>query len=438
MDNILYIIAHLISNALTFLAIEYCCYKCLNNKSEFNFIKFSLCIIVTVILITALNFIIPKYIIMVLVFIFSTAICYIGIVKNIVKSVILVAVSEIVVWFSEFTLLLFVSIFLTDSSTFINNSFILLISNIYIFVVSIIIISTKIPKKLYYILNSASNAIKNKEILILSIMTVLMMIIATVESNMNLPFYVVLITNTIIGLTFIFLIVDLTRAKFNLNQVNEKYETSITSLKEYENMLDKYKMYSHENKNELRTIKTLLKTDGVEKATTYINQLLNSKVKDNEKIMKKTYKIPEGGIRAIIYQKLCLMDKLKIKYKLNIADEVKTADLININDELILNICKVLGVFLDNAIEAVKNIKKKNVEIEIYVMDNYLCFDITNNYQGNLDLEKISKAKYTTKGKGHGYGLALVSQIIEDNSKYLENEKSISGDTFTQTLKIKM
>ena len=107
-------------------------------------------------------------------------------------------------------------------------------------------------------------------------------------------------------------------------------------------------------------------------------------------------------------------------------------------DDLILSICKILGVFLDNAIDEVKKLRKKNIDIEFYIMDNYLNIDITNNFKGNLELNKLGVKNYTTKGNGHGYGLVLVNKIISENYSTLINEKSVNGDRFTQTLKIKM
>ena len=170
----------------------------------------------------------------------------------------------------------------------------------------------------------------------------------------------------------------------------------------------------------------------------YIDALINNKIKDNEKIMKKTAKIPSGGLRATIYSKLCLMDELNIKHTLSISRDVKTTDLIELDEALVLKICNILGVFLDNAIDAVKNLKKKEISVEIYIIDECLCIDITNNFKGNLNLDRISEEKYTTKGDGHGYGLTLVNQILNEELGKLENERSINRDTFTQTLKIKM
>ena len=204
-------------------------------------------------------------------------------------------------------------------------------------------------------------------------------------------------------------------------------------------MIDQFRVYTHENRNEFYTIRNMLKNgDKREDIIKYIDALIDNKIQDNEKIMKKTAKIPSGGLRATIYSKLCLMDKLKIKYKLNISRDVKTTDLIDLDEELVLKICRILGVFLDNAIEAVKTLKKKEISVEMYILDNKLCVDITNNFKGNLELDKISEAKYTTKGNGHGYGLTLVNQILNEEIGILENEKSINRDTFTQTLKIKM
>ena len=45
---------------------------------------------------------------------------------------------------------------------------------------------------------------------------------------------------------------------------------------------------------------------------------------------------------------------MKIKYDLDIANDVKTVDLLEIGDNTNLNICKIIGVFLDNAIEGFK------------------------------------------------------------------------------------
>ena len=268
-------------------------------------------------------------------------------------------------------------------------------------------------------------------------MIIFIIIISIVESYMNFPVSVVIITNTVMALVLITIIIKFVTTKSNYQLISNKYQTSIKSLKEYETMIDKFRVNTHENKNELLTIRNMIKSND-KKTVEYIDKLVDNKIKDNEKIMYQTSKIPEGGLRATIYSKLCVMDKYKIKYKLDISKGVRTVDLINLDEELILNICKILGVFMDNAIEEVIKLKKRNISIELYVIDNCLYIDITNNFKGNIDMSSIGKEKQTTKGEKHGYGLLLVNKIINENSKYLENEKSINGNNFTQTLIIKI
>ena len=255
-------------------------------------------------------------------------------------------------------------------------------------------------------------------------------------THMNLPTIFLVICNTSLTFLYVIILFRLANARENYKTINSKYETSLSSLREYEDIMDKYKVANHENKNQLLTIRNMIKTKD-KKTTNYIDNLVDNKIKDNETIFYQTSKIPEGGLRATIYSKLCKMDDLKIEYELDIANDVKTGDLIELDDSTILNICKIIGVFLDNAIEAVENIKDKYIILEIFMMDNYLYINISNHYEGNIDMSKIGNKKYTTKGKGHGYGLSLVNDIIKEDSK-LEHEMEISKKIFTQKLKVKM
>ena len=366
--------------------------------------------------------------------------CYLSVNKDLKKSILSVISTQIILWATECSITIFIPLFNIQNVEKLTSSpdiYLLLVT--YMIIVSFILLKFKVPQKIYHLLISSTSSIKNNETMIYSFMIIATIVILTTESYIKLPTTFILITNAMIAIIFITIIITSSKLKDNYNKISNKYQTSISSLKEYEVMINKFGVYTHENRNEFYTIRNMLKEgEDRDKVIKYIDALINNKIKDNEKIMKKTAKIPSGGLRATIYSKLCLMDKLKIKYKLNISRDVSTTDLINLDEDLILKICKILGVFLDNSIDAVKKLKKREISIEIYILNKYLCIDITNNFKGNLDLDKISEAKYTTKGEGHGYGLTLVKQILNDESKKLENEKSINRDTFTQTLKIKM
>ena len=85
----------------------------------------------------------------------------------------------------------------------------------------------------------------------------------------------------------------------------------------------------------------------------------------------------------------------------------------------------------------VKKLKRKYVNIEIYLEEKDLIISVSNNYARIIDLDKLEEKGYTSKEKGHGYGLTLAKEII-DNNKKLSNSKVITKDSFSQMLKIKM
>lgn len=430
--------AHLIGNILMMIYSMIC-------WADFAKIDRKQVLKITTILIFALSIAIisqyfPNPVKMINVFLILMFACYLLVTKDLKKSIFSVISTQIILWATECSITIFIPLFNIQNLEKLTSSpsmYLLLIA--YIITFSFILLKLKVPQKIYNWLINSTSSIKNNETMIYSFMIIATIIILTTESYIKLPTAFILMTNAMIAIIFITIIVTSSKLKDNYNKINSKYQTSISSLKEYEVMINKFGVYTHENKNEFYTIRNMLK-DGVdrEEVIKYIDAIINNKIQDNEKIMKKTAKIPSGGLRATIYSKLCLMDKLKIKYKLNISRDVSTTDLINLDENLVLKICKILGVFLDNSVDAVKKLKKREISIEIYILNKYLCIDITNNFKGNLDLDKISEAKYTTKGEGHGYGLTLVKQILNDEAKKLENEKSINRDTFTQTLKIKM
>ena len=438
MNNSVSLIYNIIGSLMLFSIITYCWQKCLNHKYSFKNMETLSSIIIITILSIVSDYIFPKPIRILVIFIVLLFICRMKFSSKLRDSILLVTISELTLWISEFSFAIVLSsIYKGNIQNLVNKGPIFIILNLYITLLSFLLIKLGITKKLYVKLKKSYEIMKKNELFLYPVMIVLIVIVSTAESYMNLALPVVLLTNLLMGIIFILVFLNMNITKEKYNMINNQYQTSISSLKEYESMIDKYRVNNHENKNELMTIRNMIKAKD-KNTIEYIDKLVDNKVKDNERIMYKTSKIPEGGLRATIYSKLTLMDKYKIKYTLDIANDVRTTDLINLGDDLVLNICKILGVFLDNAIDEVKKLRKKNIDIELYIMDNYLNIDITNNFKGNLDMNRLGNKNYTTKGDGHGYGLALVNKIISENSNVLINEKSINGDRFTQTLKIKM
>lgn len=369
--------------------------------------------------------------------ILMSLVIYIFFCKDISKALLMSSVSEFVLVIVEFVVTLFIFLFINNNlSNMMENWYSNLMVNLIISVLALLALKTSFPLKIYDYLVKTFNNLKQSNLVIYFVVTIALISLFLIMTYMNLSSTVLLTCNTVLTILYVVVIVKLANTQGNFRVVSDKYKTSLTSLQEYEDMMDRTKVANHENKNQLLTIRNMVKANdkGIVK---YIENLVDSKIKDNENIFYKTSKIPEGGLRAAIYSKLCKMEEENIEYTLNIANDVRAVDLIEMGDGIMLDVCNVISVFLDNAIEEVKKLDDKHISVELFVMDGKLCIEISNNYEGTIDLEKIDNAKYSTKGDGHGYGLTLVKQILKRN-KLLENERRINGNIFSQVLKIKM
>jgi len=77
--------------------------------------------------------------------------------------------------------------------------------------------------------------------------------------------------------------------------------------------------------------------------------------------------------------------------------------------------CEVLGILLDNAIEAAKDSVEKKVEVFMKREERALTFIVLNGINEKVDVTMIYEKGYSTKGEGRGLGLGIVNDIV---SKY--------------------
>ena len=245
-----------------------------------------------------------------------------------------------------------------------------------------------------------------------------------------------LLVNSFFMCIYLLILVKSLNIKVKYKEVSDKYTNTIRALKEYEKMMDFYKVNNHENKNNFLTIRNMLSEDD-EKIKNFIDNIIDNRIMDDEKLNMESSNIPEGGIRAVIYSKLLEMKNKKIKFDLETDFKIRRFNLENTKAKTMLDICNILGVFLDNAIHASADMgDKAYVKVTLTMKDDDLCISIKNKFNGTIDVEKIDKVGYSTKGSGHGYGLSLVKNILVEN-RNLINKRKLTKNTFEQILIIK-
>ena len=93
----------------------------------------------------------------------------------------------------------------------------------------------------------------------------------------------------------------------------------------------------------------------------------------------------------------------------------------------IYDFCRIIGILLDNAIEAASKCDEKIVNIEIQDVKprKYQILMIENTYEDkNIDIGRLSEKGYTSKTENpesHGIGLWQVSKIIKKHNNLILN-----------------
>lgn len=303
---------------------------------------------------------------------------------------------------------------------------------------SVLLVNLKIFKKITdKVTDVISNINKNILIIVLGILIIIINFLLAISYYKIKTAYII-VFNAITIVVYSFIVFKMFEEKSRYIKMNNKYNMTNTTLKELEQNVTRLKITNHENKNQLLTIRNMIKKgeDG-KSLIKHIENIVNTKIKDDETLMLQTSTITNSMISSIVYSKMLTMKENDVDAALIISRDIKDLYLSDIPDELAVEICKIIGVYLDNALEEVSKYEEKIINIEFYAEKKTLCIAISNNFEGEIDFEKMDNPGYTTKENGHGYGLSLAHEIIESNDR-LSSEREIKDNIFKQILKIKM
>lgn len=359
--------------------------------------------------------------------------------KKINEIIIAPLITQFIVFISESILLIIANfIFSLTSNDLMSMCYGTIGINIIVFLLSLFLIRLKCVKKLYKFLVGTTDNISTKTlVLVLSVVIVMTNFYAASQYYRMNSKYMLIINSSFI-IIYSFIVFKMLEQKNRYIKISNKYNMTNTTLKELEQNVTRLKITNHENKNQLLTIRNMIKKGEDSKShIKHIENIVNTKIKDDETLMLQTSTITNSMISSIVYSKMLTMKENDVDVDLIISRDIKDLYLSDIPDELAVEVCKIIGVYLDNALEEVSKYEEKIINIEFYAEKKTLCIAISNNFEGEIDFEKMDNPGYTTKENGHGYGLSLAHEIIESNDR-LSSEREIKDNIFKQILKIKM
>lgn len=226
------------------------------------------------------------------------------------------------------------------------------------------------------------------------------------------------------------------KQKSTNNKLSIEYSEMLDYSKTYEVEVEEKSKNQHEYKNQLILLDGMI-TSTNKKAKNYIKKLIDEENNINENDwMNKLKNLPNNGIKGFINFKIKKMINNNIVVCVNVDSKLSTKKYWKNFEDNLEKVSKVLGVYLDNAIEAASNSISKQIIIEFINTTDYIEFVLSNSYSGIVNYNEMDKQGYSTKGKGRGYGLSLAKDII-NSSKILSSSREINGKFYVQKLYIK-
>lgn len=277
---------------------------------------------------------------------------------------------------------------------------------------------------------------ENKKIVVISILAVIFTAVffykfATgYKMNQDVLIYLVSM------FAFIIILFTLFRQRIDNENVSKKYDELLDVMKNYESDIEDQRTLRHETKNEFATIKCKLQDKEDNKTIIeYIDSVIGDKGKASSTNYSKFKYLPSNGLKGFFYYKCTEAEKKGISVSVNISKQIENSFLMDIETKDFKDLARIIGVYLDNAIEASSTSEDKKLGIEMYLIKEKIEIIITNTFNNEINLDKIGKESFSTKGKHRGHGLLLVKKILSENNRF-EAKKEIRGNIYIQSLKI--
>ncbi len=173
---------------------------------------------------------------------------------------------------------------------------------------------------------------------------------------------------------------------------------------EVENMYLKMRGWRHDYRHHIQTMKVHAANGELEAIAGYLD-MLDDDLTNVETVIKTGNRMAD----AILNSKLSLAAERQIKVKVDAAIPIALA-----TSEL--DLCIIIGNLMDNAIEGCMELPPEERLIRIYMemKGTYLYLVLTNTAGG-----KKKHSFRTSKGEGHGFGIARIDSIVKKCGGYV-------------------
>lgn len=260
------------------------------------------------------------------------------------------------------------------------------------------------------------NLSKNNYVNVL-VISLIILFIVILSTKLSLEYdYEKFLFNLLLLSVFLFFIVFAFVKNYLAQKEKQEKETLLEFISKYEKIIDENRINKHEMLNNLIILRSF-KDKNTEEYNKVLDDLIVTYDNNSDACIKNISKLTTG-LKGILYYKINDMRNKNINLNVNISKRVSSPlEKLPLDEYVILS--RIIGIVMDNALEASIKSKEKFVMIEVFEQNDNVIIIIENSYNNKVNINDLKKKNFSTKGKSRGLGLYIANMLLK-KSKHIE------------------
>lgn len=260
------------------------------------------------------------------------------------------------------------------------------------------------------------NLSKNNYVNVL-VISLIILFIVILSTKLSLEYdYEKFLFNLLLLSVFLFFIVFAFVKNYLAQKEKQEKETLLEFISKYEKIIDENRINKHEMLNNLIILRSF-EDKNTEEYNKVLDDLIVTYDNNSDACIKNISKLTTG-LKGILYYKINDMRNKNINLNVNISKRVSSPlEKLPLDEYVILS--RIIGIVMDNALEASIKSKEKFVMIEVFEQNDNVIIIIENSYNNKVNINDLKKKNFSTKGKSRGLGLYIANMLLK-KSKHIE------------------
>lgn len=253
------------------------------------------------------------------------------------------------------------------------------------------------------------------------------------ESN-SLNFYAIIFVSITVLLSLVILLLS----AFALREM--KYKRKLQEIEAYyeytlriESINNEMRKFRHDYVNILTTLSDYIREDDMPGLRKYFDEHIvpmKDKLKTRSIKMNGIEKLKVREIKGLITTKIIQAQEKRIPISIEVPDEI---DRISMNT---VELSCIIGIIVDNAIEASENLEEPLINIAFIDNDESVTFIVMNKCSDDIPkIHELFEQGFSTKGDNRGLGLSTLKELTDSNENVLL-DTVIENGYFVQKVEI--